>query len=49
MDERLSFLFEHSSDIFLVFDVNGAILKTNVSFRHFTGYDELGNKRQKLY
>ncbi len=40
MDERLSFLFEHSSDIFLVFDVNGAILKTNVSFRHFTGYTE---------
>jgi len=40
MDERLSFLFEHSNDIFCVFDIDGNIIKTNASFWHFTGYDE---------
>ncbi|HTE01221.1 MAG TPA: PAS domain S-box protein [Mucilaginibacter sp.] len=40
MDSRLSFLFEHSNDLFCVFDINGNILKTNASFRHFTSYSE---------
>lgn len=40
MDTRLSFLFEHSNDIFCVFDLKGNIVKTNASFWHFSGYDE---------
>ncbi|MGZ3763506.1 MAG: PAS domain-containing protein [Mucilaginibacter sp.] len=38
MDARLSFLLEHSNDIFCVFDVDGSIIKTNASFSYFIGY-----------
>src|SRR5258708_27908947 len=40
MDTRLSFLLQHSNDIFCVFDLAGNIIKTNASFWHFTGYNE---------
>jgi PAS domain S-box-containing protein len=40
MDTRLSFLLEHSNDIFCVFDINGNIDSSNSAFKHFTGYSE---------
>ena len=48
MDTRLSFLLEHSNDIFCVFDVNGNIVTTNASFGHFTGYSETEVKGKSI-
>ena len=42
MDTKLSFLLEHSSDIFCVFDLNGIIITTNASFGYFVGYNVQG-------
>ncbi len=40
MDKKLTFLLNHSNDIFCVTDNTGSIISANSSWKHFTGYNE---------
>jgi len=48
MDQRLSFLLNHSNDIFCVTDEKGNLTATNSSWNHFTDYSEKESKNHNL-